>query len=328
MKPERLSNPALAFISDDWEGNPIFGGRFANGDVRERSPTWKALRWLLSPNPQRREKRSDTSRLDVVDDGGLFTAQGDFIIWLGHATFLIRLAGVTLLTDPVFVDSRLLRRKAGLACAPEELRGIDYLLLSHGHRDHLDLGSLRRLQPRNPEMVFLTPLAMGGVLRRLGDIRLQEAGWYQRYRTPGIEVDLLPARHWHRRGLRDFNRILWGSFLIRSPQHTLYFAGDSAYGDHFSAIAQTVGGIDTCLMPIGAYKPLFIMQESHLAPAEAVTAFHDLRGRTLVPMHYGTYDLSDEPLGEPLREIRRLEAQGSIAGTLRVLKIGEVLRLD
>jgi len=122
--------------------------------------------------------------------------------------------------------------------------------------------------------------------------------------------------------------VLWGSFLIRSPRHTLYFAGDSAYGDHFGVIAQAVGNIDTCLLPIGGYKPPFIMQESHLAPAEAVTAFHDLRGRMLVPMHYGTYDLSDEPLSEPLREIRRLETQGDIAGTLRVLKIGEVLRLD
>jgi len=156
---------------------------------------------------------------------------------------------------------------------------------------------------------------------------VEEAGWYQRYDIGNLDITFMPSQHWHRRGLFDFNKVLWGGFHLNTHRRSIYFPGDTAYSGLFGEFRELMGDPDICLLPIGAYKPEFIMKESHTSPAEAVQAFNDLGGKTLVPMHYGTYDLSDEPLGEPLRWMRELEAEGKNKGDLRVLDVGERLPL-
>ena len=119
--------------------------------------------------------------------------------------------------------------------------------------------------------------------------------------------------------------------LTPNPQRKekkIYFAGDSGYDTHFQKIRKLVGDVDICIMPVGAYKPPFMMKEAHMHPAEAVQAFHDLEGKIFIPMHYGTYDLSDEPLGEPLRILHNLEKSGQINGNLKILAIGETYYLS
>jgi len=136
-------------------------------------------------------------------------------------------------------------------------------------------------------------------------------------------VFFMPAKHWNRRGLTDFNKNLWGSFVIRSGDKSLFFAGDTSYGEHFKEIGEFFPNIKYCLMPIGAYKPEYLMKESHLSPTEALKAFKDLGGETFIPMHYATFDLANEPLGEPVRIIKR-ERQNL---DIRILDIGEELVL-
>ena len=317
------SNPDLPIIKAGWQGNPVIDGMFVNELEREQPEWGKLWRWMRSTNPQKEDKRNDPWRLDVVEDLDLFNCDEEVLVWLGHATFLIRLDGVTILTDPNFSDSRFLPRLCGMACPVERMTGIDHILISHGHRDHLNLPTLRTMLRQNPQAQFLTPLGMGKLLSRLRPAKVQEAGWYQRYDIPELDITFLPSQHWHRRGLLDFNKVLWGGFTLNNHRRSIYFAGDSAYSSLYREFRQLLGDFDICCLPIGAYRPDYIMQESHMAPAEAVQAFNDLGGKSLVPMHYGTYDLSDEPLGEPLRWLSELEAEGEIEGELRALKVGE-----
>lgn len=120
------------------------------------------------------------------------------------------------------------------------------------------------------------------------------------------------------------NKILWGSFLLRTPDRSIYFGGDSGYGKHYKTIRDMIDGeIDDVILPIGAYEPSYIMKSNHMNPREAITAFHDLEGKRLIPMHYGTYDLADEPLGDPEKRIRTLDKEGKIKGELKICNIGE-----
>ncbi|GAB3820526.1 hypothetical protein GCM10028895_20930 [Pontibacter rugosus] len=141
-----------------------------------------------------------------------------------------------------------------------------------------------------------------------------------------MEVYFMPASHWHRRGVLDMNKVLWGSFVIKTPTLTLYFAGDTAIAPHFEEIEELFGPMDVCIMPIGAYKPAFLMQKSHMNPHEAIKAYNLLRGGMFIPMHYGTFDLSDEPASEPVRLLEQVAATGVLQG-LRIPAIGEPVLL-
>jgi L-ascorbate metabolism protein UlaG (beta-lactamase superfamily) len=135
----------------------------------------------------------------------------------------------------------------------------------------------------------------------------QTAGWYQQYITEGFELYFLPARHWAKRGLNDTNRRLWGSFLLKINGKTIYFGGDSGYGSHYKDIAKLFPEIDYAILGIGAYEPEWFMQDNHSSPEKAYQAFKDLKARYFIPMHYGTFDLSDEPIGKPQRELEKIK---------------------
>ena len=329
--PHYARNPQLPTIKPNYPGNKMIGREYCNGeDLYE--PTFKAvIRWQLSENPQKAEKKADTWAPAVVDCTEFLRNQEDGLVWLGHASFLLRVQGVTLLTDPVLFSSVGLRHRHALPCRPEDLTGIDFLLLSHGHRDHLDEKSIRLLARQNPKLRAFGPLGMAGLVRNWAPgLPVQEAGWWQQFDlgpAAPFELFFLPASHWHRRGLWDLNTVLWGSFLLRLPDgRTLYFAGDTSLGDHFEQIEQQFGPLDIVLLPIGAYKPAFLMQNSHVNPHEAAKAANILRAGHIIPMHHGTFDLSDEPASEPLRELEMVAHGGMLRGELHAPAVGEVLR--
>ena len=325
-----LRNPALPTVQPGYPGNKLFGSEFANGEKLFEPKLATLLKWQLTANPQKEEKKRDTWVPEVVDCTAAFSSTKDMLVWLGHASFLLRVAGVSLLFDPVLFSSVGLRRRHPLPCPPEAITGIDYLLLSHGHRDHLDEQSIQLLAGQNPGMHVLSSLRMEPLLRGMAPgLSVQEAGWWQRYDlgpAAPLEITYLPAAHWHRRGLADTNEVLWGSFLIRATDKLIYFAGDTAYANHFEAIEERFGPLDIVLMPIGAYKPAFMMSKSHVNPHEAAKAVNVLRAGHIVPMHYGTFDLSDEPASEPLRQLTEAAAGGMLRGELHAPAVGEVLR--
>ena len=323
-----VSNPDLLTIHPNWAGNPLDeNGRYRNlNQASERSYS-ELLRWQTGSNPQKTEKKADDWNIAIQRDYSFLKHNHDGIVWLGHATFLIRIGGRLVLTDPVFGNCGSVKRRSDLPFNAEKVRGLDYVLLSHNHRDHADKASLQTVLNNNPNATLLTGLQTGALVQGWSPrTRIQEAGWWQQYRTvPGLEIFYLPAMHWARRGMRDLNDMLWGSYVLRASGKTVFFGADSGYDAHFQEIGQIFPDIDVALLGIGAYSPQWFMQTAHTNPAEAVQAFHDLNAKTMVPMHYGTFDVSDEPFGEPYRWITSLESE--VRGQLKCLEIGEFLPL-
>ncbi len=326
FKPEGVkqfvSNKNLKTIKENWKGNVIIGDEFANGDSRdEQIMPLDLMKWKFSKNPQANEKEKDSFRLKVQKNKAFLHSNKDMIVWLGHASFFIRIGGKTLLTDPVFGNVSFIKRLAGTTCEIADFKDIDYLLLSHGHRDHFDKNTLKPLLKNNPNIEALVPLELHDYFEKK-DILTQQAGWYQQYKTDAdLEIYFMPAKHWNRRGVMDFNKNLWGSFVIKFNNKTIYFSGDTAYGEHFKEVNKLFGKIDYCLLSIGAYKPEQIMKDTHMSPTEALQAYEDLQGKMFIPMHFATYDLSDEPIGEPARILEDKKGKHNI----RFLDIGEML---
>ncbi len=331
-KETYLYNPDLPFVKEDFAGNLFKNGRFYN-EVKRAQPKFADIfKWQTGNRPQKEEKKKDRFQLPFLPiDKNIFQTKEDVIIWLGHASFFIRINGVTLLTDPCLGNVALLQRKVKLPCKIADIQGVDYILLSHGHRDHLDIPSLKKVTRHNPKAQFLLPLKTTSIVRKAAKNLCQEAAWYQQFalsdaHADKVKITYLPAVHWNRRGLTDYNQTLWGSFWIQAGEQSIYFAGDTAVGPHFKAIRETMGTPNIGIMPIGAYKPPVIMKGSHVNPTEAVEAFNELQGKIFIPMHYGTFDLSDEPPGEPLREVQRLKKEQILKGELKALAVGEIFR--
>ena len=328
VKPEGVKqfvkNKNLETINKEWKGNIKTGNEFSNGEEKDvQIMPLDILKWKLSKNPQATEKKEDTFRLNVVENQAFLHSNKDMIVWLGHATFFIRIAGKTILTDPVLGDVSFIKRLTGNACATDSLKNIDYILLSHGHRDHFDKPTLKTIFKNNVDVEALIPLELNAYFDK-NNIKNQQAGWYQKYKTTAdLEIYFMPARHWNRRGALDFNKNLWGSFIIKSKDKTIYFSGDTAYGSHFKEISNYFGKIDYSLLSIGAYKPEKIMKNTHMTPLEALQAHNDLNGTVFIPMHFATYDLSDEPIGEPVRILEKKMENN----TIKFLDVGEELML-
>ncbi len=223
------------------------------------------------------------------------------ITWVGHATFLLHIAGLTILTDPVW--SRRIPATPARWNPPgvawEDLAHIDAVVISHNHYDHLDAPTIKRL-PRTTAM--FVPAGLGRWFHRRGFTEITELDWWESAKFNSLRFDFVPAHHWSRRGLWDCVRSLWGGWIF---DQRIYFAGDSGYGHHFGDIAQRYPGLDIAMMPIGAYSPRWIMRSVHMDPPEAVTAVGDLGVRRMIPMHWGTFGLTPEPVLEPWREVRR-----------------------
>ncbi len=175
----------------------------------------------------------------------------------------------------------------------------------------------------NPCAVILTGLSITPLLRRWNIKNpVIEAGWYQQYDIETeVTITYLPAKHWNRRGLTDMNEMLWGSFMIEAVGNTIYFGADSGLGIHFEAIAHLFPCIDYALLGIGAYQPEWFMAAAHTSPSDALTAFQQLKARWFIPMHHGTFDLSDEPIFYPLQELQKI-AETENMNNIRSLSIG------
>ena len=303
--PEFLSNPKLPTTppNSDWKGTPTDSkGKFINLYNLFESSLGDLLKWQLSKNPQKEEKKRDKRSLPVSKEIYDFKNGEDYLIWLGHASYLLRLDGKVYITDPLLIDNVFLKRKSGLPFPLESFPKIDYLLLSHNHRDHCDKNSIEWLVKENPKLKIMTGLGMKNVIDSwLDGQEVQEAGWYQSFdlNEANPKIHYVPSRHWSKRGLNDDNKSLWGGFHIQTKEKSIYFMGDSGQGKHFEDIKNTFGSPDYCLMGIGAFKPEWFMHQAHISPTDAIEAFNTLEGKHFIPMHYGTFDLSDEPIMEP-----------------------------
>ncbi len=249
------------------------------------------------------------------------------ITWIGHATFLIQLSGITILTDPIFGDATFLfKRIVAPTISIEALPSIDYILISHNHRDHMDTESLMRIKNLYPNVKVLVPEGDKAWFIKHNFTHVTECEWWESFTTGSCKFTFLPAYHWSGRGIHDRNKSLWGSWMVESSEKTIYFAGDTAYWKHFVCIRHYFPSIDIALIPIGPCKPIKYMRKSHLNAYLAVKAFIELGAKKLIPMHWGTFYFGTDYFTTPIELLQQAwQAQEYVLANKVVLplKLGE-----
>jgi N-acyl-phosphatidylethanolamine-hydrolysing phospholipase D len=266
------------------------------------------------------------------------------VTWIGHATVLAQLGGINALTDPMFSQrasplsfvGSLRVNKPGLWL--NELPHIDLVVISHNHYDHLDEASVMALaRQAGGAPLFVVPLGLKPWFAARGITQVVELDWWQSHRLGSVEVVLTPVLHWSGRGLTDRMATLWGGYALFAPQLHLFFAGDTGYSKDFHDIRQRFaerqgasqgGGFDIALLPIGGYAPRWFMATQHVNPQEAVQIHRDLGAKASLGIHWGTFELTDEALDEPPRELAAARrAQGVADKAFFTLALGETRRL-
>lgn len=300
-------------------------GRFFNPWAPFRSRFTDLLRWKLGgKNPY--DKRAPLEIPVVANDGAYLRDRSapDSVTWIGHSSFAVQDGGEVFLTDPHFGARALLpRRKSPPGIPLGSVPADAFAVLSHNHYDHLDAWSVRHLPATMP---WFVPLGLGGFFRDRGR-QVTELDWWQsaRFGEHGRwTLTCLPAQHWSNRVTVKRNATLWCSWLLDSGTRSYYFAGDSGYFGGFAEIGRRFPGIDVAFLPIGAYEPRWFMRAQHADPEEAYRAFLDLGARTMIPMHWGCFDLTDEPVDLAPKVLEQvLERSGADRGRVRTLAVGE-----
>ncbi len=288
------------------------------------------LKWKLSANPHRAsDYRAHPVQMPADGLAAFARLAGPAkLFWIGHASFLVSIDGVNVLTDPIFGRAGgLVRRVTPPAALPEELPPIAAVVITHGHHDHLDPSSLKRLAQHHPDAAFVVPRGLSRTLPSECR-RTVELSWWQHVRVGALRVHLVPAQHWHQRSPFDKNESLWGGFVLEGTQR-VYHAGDTGYFGGFRAIGEVFEKIDAACLPLGAYEPSWFMSTQHMSPRESLLAFRDLGARHFVGMHWGAFDLSDEPVDAGPRWLNQtVREEGWPRERIHVIRPGGAVAVD
>jgi L-ascorbate metabolism protein UlaG (beta-lactamase superfamily) len=250
------------------------------------------------------------------------------LTWVGHSTFLIQLAGMNILTDPIWsaraspVQFAGPKRAARPGLRFEELPKIDLVLISHTHYDHLDRPTILKLG-NTPHYVIPERTAWWFANENITNA--SELAWWQSKTFGALKIYAVPAKHWSKRGFFRTNDAGWGGYIIESSTGTIYFAGDSGYHpEYFKDIGKRFPNIALGLVPIGAYYPEWIFGRFHVNPREAVIVHKEVGAKKSIGMHWGTFKLTEEPLSEPpLLLAQEAAAAGLPPEEFTVMKLGE-----
>jgi L-ascorbate metabolism protein UlaG (beta-lactamase superfamily) len=268
------------------------------------------------------------------------------ITWLGHSSLLLQVAGRNILIDPQFSDYagplRLLSapRRVPAPLAAEHLPPIDLVLISHNHYDHLDEASITALVAAGQRPRFLVPLGLKAWFDGRGIARVSEMDWWDSVDEGPLRIHFTPARHWSKRTLLDTNQSLWGGFFVESnvagsnvasnvngPRWRFLYTGDTGYSNDFRAIRNRLGAVDLLAVPVGAYQPRDFMAPQHIDPDEAVQILLDVEAANAIGVHWGTFELSQEPFDRPPSDVRTaLDKRRLDAQRLLMLRHGETRR--
>jgi L-ascorbate metabolism protein UlaG (beta-lactamase superfamily) len=319
MSPAKKRDSNGAGAKRTWPISDHFDGkRFFNPTLpRKFSPTladlfkmWRepSASWPRSIENQGVPQLNEPRKIDEIA-----------VTFVNHATFLIQVDGITILTDPIWSERASMVswagpkrvRKPGVAF--EDLPHIDLVLLSHNHYDHLDRPTLKRLQ-----QAFLpTILVAAGDAQLVGPLGFKEVfefdWWDETLFRKKLKITFVPAQHFSARGLHDRYRSLWGGYVIESRGRLVYFGGDSGYSKHFADINLRLGPPDIAMLGIGAYEPRWFMQPIHMNPAEAVRAHADLGARHSIGMHFGTFQLTPEAIDQPQADLAAALSRSGIS---------------
>jgi L-ascorbate metabolism protein UlaG (beta-lactamase superfamily) len=307
--------------------------RFQNLDPAHRRPTrWDVFRWLVIDRllGRRRAALPGDPAPRVAPDLALIQDPSgpDSLTWIGHASVFGRIDGKSFLIDPNF--SRRIgwfyQRHGEPGLTPEQLPRIDLALVTHNHYDHFDVPSLTRI---DRSATVVVPQRMGDWFCRQGFARVIELGWWERAAASGLQITCVPARHWSRRSAWDTNRALWSGFVLAGSAHSIYHAGDTAWFEGFEEIARRFPNLDAALIPVGAYEPRWFMEKNHVSPEEAGRAFLTINAACSIPIHWGAFQMADEPLSEGPARLQAWWGQNAVAAqtSLQTMAVGETLLL-
>jgi N-acyl-phosphatidylethanolamine-hydrolysing phospholipase D len=307
---------------------------------------WKWQAWRDGvPTPPKTPTPSIVPDLGLVQSNAKAgAAMVPTVTWIGHATVLVQLAGLNVLTDPIFSNRASPVSFLGPARAqrpglwPHELPRIDLVVISHNHYDHLDQSSVKLLaeQSGGPPL-FVVPLGLKTWFAGVGITHVVELDWWQAHKLGDVEVVLTPVQHWSGRSLGDRMETLWGGYAFFAPQLQVFFAGDTGYSKDFADIRARFadrqspaqgGGFDIALLPIGAYEPRWFMQQQHVNAEEAVRIHLDLGAKSSLGIHWGTFELTDESLDEPPRALAQARQAMNVAdAAFFTVAVGQTRRL-
>jgi L-ascorbate metabolism protein UlaG (beta-lactamase superfamily) len=288
------------------------------------------LKWRLTA-----KRAAWPDRIDVVQHVPQATVTGPELraTFVNHATVLLQTQGLNILTDPIWsmragpLSWLGPKRVHAPGVAWHHLPKIDVVLISHSHYDHLDLSTVKKLVARdNP--LFVVPLGVDAIIRRhVRHARLEAMDWgAARPYSDVLMVHLVPAHHWSARTPWDRNRALWGGFVLDTPGGKIYYSGDTGFGSGtiFRSVYAKFGPMRLAIVPIGTYQPRWFMRESHIDPNEAVTIFKMLHATAALGVHFGTFQLSDEAIDDPVKDLQAALAGNKISGdAFRALKPGQ-----
>lgn len=325
-----LSLLGCTMATDYPKSDHFDGDKFFNLEKTSDKSFFEFLKWQLGTEkadwPEHVENKNfPVPTLDPRDRA--------LLTFINHATYLITLPGLNILTDPVFSErvspvkfagpKRV--RRPGIEF--ENLPAIHVVLISHAHYDHMDHESLLRIEDKYHPL-FLVPLGEEKRLKDWGIRNVKELDWWQDHVVQETTFTLTRVQHWSNRTPWDKRETLWGGFYIKSPKASIYFAGDTGYGNHFTETKLKLGSPDVALIPIGAYEPRWFMKEMHVNPAEAVQAHKDLAAKISLPMHYGTFQLTNEGFDDPVKHLQEAKKnQGVSEEQFPILEQGQSYRL-
>jgi N-acyl-phosphatidylethanolamine-hydrolysing phospholipase D len=251
--------------------------------------------------------------------------------WIGHATMLLQIDGVNILTDPQFSERAFMvqwagpKRKTPLPATLAELPHIDLVMISHNHYDHLDADTIDALIAQaGGAPLFVAPLGVDRWLAQRGAQRVERFDWWDSKVLLGLAISCVPVHHWSARSPFDRNTTLWGGWVVKTPAFSMFFVGDTGYSPDFKDIGERFGGFDLAMIPVGAYEPRWFMKDQHVDPDEAVRIHQDVKARRSIGIHWGTFELTDEPLDQPIGDLAQALAKADLPADRFVLfKHGE-----
>ena len=333
-----LSYSGFAENMKDTPYHHLADGTFRNPEGSpERDPN---IKWSMSKwNKEKKKIKINIPSDHVVDKKEVLKnlekyKDDDYVAWIGHATFLIKLGNTTIITDPLFSKNAgpLIfgpKRYVDPAINLKEIPEVNLFLLTHNHYDHLDYRTIKKFPYKKAKV--LTPLKLGKYFTRNGFSEVQEMDWYDQTEVNDLKITLMPAVHWSKRTLTDTNKTLWGSFLIEYKNKKIFFACDTGYGNIYKDLGNRYGPIDLTFVNIGAYdfRPMFEKSIYHANPEEALNIGQDLKSKKVLGMHWGTVILSlEDPFEPPVRFKNATNKYGYHIDDAILFKIGEIQKLE
>jgi len=313
-------------------------GSFRNPEgspKRDPNIKWSMSKW----NKEKKKIKINIPADHVIDKKKVLEnlekfKNDDYVAWIGHATFLIKLGDTIIITDPVFSKNMGPwifgpKRYVDPAVDLKDIPEVNLFLLTHNHYDHLDYRTIKKFPYK--ELEVLTPLKLGKYFTRIKFNKVKELDWYDQTQVNDLKITLMPAVHWSKRTLTDDNKTLWGSFLIEYKNKKIFFACDTGYGNIYKDLGEKYGPIDLTFINIGAYdfRPMFEKSIYHATPEEALNIGQDLKSKKVLGMHWGTAILSlEDPFEPPVRFKNATNMYGYHKDDAIIFKIGEVKKLE